>query len=73
MVDAADLSASAIEELRQTLGDFPGQAEVVLDIRMAGGTRRLRLGKEFRVQHTPTLLAELDRALASPLPSTATG
>ena len=62
-VAAADLSVSAIEELRQTLGDFPGQAEVVLDIRMAGGIRRLRLGKEFRVQHTPTLLAELEQVL----------
>ena len=30
----------------------------------ATGTRRLRLGEDYRVQHTPTLRAELEHALA---------
>jgi DNA polymerase III subunit alpha len=65
-VAAADLSASALEELRQAIADFPGPAEVLLDIHTEEGTRRLRLGKEYRVQHTPTLCAELEQALGPP-------
>jgi DNA polymerase-3 subunit alpha len=65
-VAAADLSARALEELRQAIADFPGPAEVLLDIHTEEGTRRLRLGKEYRVQHTPTLCAELEQALGPP-------
>ncbi len=65
-VAAADLSPSALEELRQAIADFPGPAEVLLDIHTEEGTRRLRLGKEYRVAHTPTLCAELEHALAPP-------
>jgi len=72
-VSAADLSSDALDELRQAIEDFPGPAEVLIDIDTSAGVRRVRLGERFRVAHTPTLLAELDRALASPLPSTATG
>ena len=43
----------------------------MLDVDTSDGTRRMRLGEAFRVQHTPTLLAELEHALA-PLPSAAT-
>ncbi|HEY4452244.1 MAG TPA: DNA polymerase III subunit alpha [Solirubrobacteraceae bacterium] len=67
-VAAADLSPHALDDLRQAIEDFPGPAEVLLDIHTEGGTRRLRLGKDFRVQHTPTLRAELEHALA-PLPA----
>ncbi len=70
-VDASALSPSAIEDLRQAIEDFPGAAEVLLDVDTSAGTRRLRLGEAFRVQHTPTLRAELEHAL-SPLPSAAT-
>jgi len=63
-VAAADLSPNAFDELRNTIEDFPGPAEVLLDIRTSGGVRRLRLGKEYRVKHTPTLLAELEHVLA---------
>ena len=70
-VTAGELSAGALDDLRQAIEDFPGPAEVVLDIQTSGGTRRFRLGKEFRVQHTPTLRAELEHALA-PVASAAT-
>ena len=63
-VSAADLSASALEDLRQAIADFPGPAEVLLDIHTEEGTRRLRFGKEYRVAHTPSLCAELEQALA---------
>jgi DNA polymerase-3 subunit alpha len=72
-VDASELSHSAIEDLKQAIGDFPGPTEVVLEIGTSAGTRRLRLGSEYRVQHTPTLLAELEHALAPPLPRAASG
>ena len=71
-VSAAGLSRSALDDLRQAIEDFPGPAEVLIDIEMSAGMRRLRLGKEYRVQHTPTLLAELEHALA-PIVSAATG
>ncbi|HEX5225623.1 MAG TPA: DNA polymerase III subunit alpha [Solirubrobacteraceae bacterium] len=62
-VAAEALSADAIEELRQTIEDSPGAAEVWIDLDTSAGTRRLRLGPEFRVQHTPTLRAELEQVL----------
>jgi hypothetical protein len=44
---------------------------VVLELDTSAGTKRLRLGDAYRVQHTPTLRAELDNALA-PLREAAT-
>jgi DNA polymerase-3 subunit alpha len=66
-VAAADLSPSALDDLKQAIEEYPGSAEVVLDIHMSTGTRRMRLGEEYRVQHTPTLRAELEHALAPAL------
>jgi len=63
-VSAADLTA-AIDGLKQAIEDFPGPAEVVLDVETAEGqTKRLRLGDAYRVAHTPTLRAELESILA---------
>jgi DNA polymerase-3 subunit alpha len=70
-ISAGDLTRSAIEELRQAIEDFPGPAEVWIEMETSAGLRKLRLGKEFRVQHTPSLRAELEHALA-PLASAAT-
>jgi len=72
-VAAADLSPSSLEELKQAIEEFPGPAEVLLDIHTSAGTRRMRLGEEYRVQHTPTLRAELEHALAPVAPNAATG
>jgi DNA polymerase-3 subunit alpha len=63
-VAAADLSRSALDDLKQAIEGSPGAAEVVVDIDTSAGTRRVRLGEEYRVQHTPTLRAELEHALA---------
>jgi DNA polymerase-3 subunit alpha len=63
-VAAADLSESAIDELKLMIEECRGTAEVFIDIDHSdGSTRRLRLGEEYRVRHTPTLLAELESAL----------
>jgi DNA polymerase-3 subunit alpha len=71
-VSAGELTHAALEGLRQAIEDFPGPAEVWIELETSSGVRKLRLGKEFRVQHTPTLRAELEHALA-PLVSAATG
>jgi hypothetical protein len=63
-VDPRRLSESAIDDLKQAIEDFPGTAEVVLDLDTSDGTRRLRLGDAYRVLHTPALRAELEQALA---------
>jgi DNA polymerase-3 subunit alpha len=70
-VHASVLGMALIEDLKHAIEDFPGAAEIVLDVDTSAGTRRVRLGEAFRVQHTPTLRAELEHALA-PLPSAAT-
>jgi DNA polymerase-3 subunit alpha len=63
-VSASDLSSGAIDGLRQAIEDFPGAAEVVVEIEMGDGPpRHLKLGEAYRVAHTPTLLAELENAL----------
>ncbi len=70
-VHASALGTGLIEDLKHAIEDFPGAAEIVLDVDTSAGTRRVKLGDAFRVQHTPTLRAELEHALA-PLPSAAT-
>jgi len=73
-VSASDLSNGAIDGLKQAIEDFPGAAEVLLDIDTSSGTRRLRLGEAYRVQHTSTLRAELEHALApQAIPASAAG
>jgi DNA polymerase III subunit alpha len=63
-IDASSLPASAIEDCKQLIEENPGPAEVVLEITTSSGTRKVRLGATYRVQHTPTLRAELENVLA---------
>jgi DNA polymerase-3 subunit alpha len=74
-IAASELSDGTIEDLKQTIEDFPGEAEVRIDIDTgAGSVRQVRLGEKYRVAHTPTLMAELERTLRTrALPSAATG
>jgi DNA polymerase-3 subunit alpha len=71
-VDAASLADGTIDDLKQAIEECPGAAEILLDVGTATGVRRLRFGEAYRVQHTATLRAELEHALA-PLASAATG
>jgi DNA polymerase-3 subunit alpha len=66
-VDATRLPASVIDELKHVIGNFPGPAEVVLEMHTTSGPRRLRLGEAYRVQPTSTLRAELESILAPAL------
>ncbi len=72
-VSVDSLSSATIDELKHAIEDFPGPAEVLIDIDTSTGTRRLRLGDAYRVQHTSTLRAELEHALAHVVQASATG
>ncbi|HTA13319.1 MAG TPA: DNA polymerase III subunit alpha [Solirubrobacteraceae bacterium] len=63
-VNAARLPASAIEDVKDIIETHHGPAEVVLEMITSAGTRILRLGEAYRVQHTPGVRAELEQALA---------
>jgi len=68
-VAAADLSERAIDDLKSMIEECRGTAEVFVEIDHSdGSSRRLLLGEEYRVRHTPTLLAELESALPRPAP-----
>jgi DNA polymerase III subunit alpha len=67
-VDASALGSGLIEDLKHAIQEYPGPAEIVLDIDTGERICRVRLGEAYRVQHTPTLRAELEQALASSAP-----
>jgi DNA polymerase-3 subunit alpha len=58
-LDAARLPATVLDDLKSLLEEFPGESEVVLEMRTSSGSRRLRLGDAFRVTPTKALHAEL--------------
>jgi len=62
-LDATRLPASVITELKHLFENFPGEAEVVLEMRTAAGPRRLRLGQGYRVHPSASLRAELAQLL----------
>ena len=66
-LDAAVLPASVLGELKEVLAGFPGESEVVIELRTSVGPRRLKLGPEFRVSRTAGLHAELESLLGSAL------
>ncbi|HXC45475.1 MAG TPA: DNA polymerase III subunit alpha [Solirubrobacteraceae bacterium] len=72
-VDATRLPASAIEDVKDIIETNHGPAEVVLEMLTSAGTRILRLGEAYRVQHTPGVKAELEAALAPAPALAATG
>jgi DNA polymerase-3 subunit alpha len=63
VLDAAQLPASVIDELKHVFGNHAGDSEVLLDIRTSAGPRTLRLGGGYRVSPTPSLRAELEHIL----------
>src|SRR4051794_20081700 len=63
-LDAGRLPATVIDDLRDLIGRYPGESEVVLEMQTRGGSRRLRLGEAFRVAaRNAALMAEIDRLL----------
>jgi DNA polymerase III subunit alpha len=66
-VEASSLPPSAIEDLKHIATEYPGPAEVLLDMGRPGCV--LRLGETIRVQNTPTVRAELEHMLAPSAPA----
>jgi DNA polymerase III subunit alpha len=66
-LDATALPPTALGDLKDLLGGFPGEAEVLIELETSGGRRRLKLGPEFRVARGAGLHAELDALLGSAL------
>jgi DNA polymerase-3 subunit alpha len=64
-LDANALPASVLGELRELLTGFPGESEVVIELRTSIGERRLKLGTQFRVERNASLHAELDQLLGA--------
>ena len=62
-LDATSLRATALAELKEVLAGFPGESDVVIELSTSVGDRRLRLGREFRVNRSASLHAELDALL----------
>jgi DNA polymerase-3 subunit alpha len=64
-LDARMLPGPALAELKDLLAGFPGEAEVVIELRTSAGCRCLKLGPKFRVKRSASLHAELDALLGS--------
>jgi DNA polymerase-3 subunit alpha len=58
-LDAAALPSSALADLKELLSGFPGESEVVIELKGSAGMRCLRLGNGFRVARGAALHAEL--------------
>ena len=65
-VDAAAFGAGLIDELKAVFGDFPGENEVLLEMRTREGVRRLRFGTDYRVD---AVAGAPRRARSAPRPS----
>jgi DNA-directed DNA polymerase III PolC len=66
-LDATALPMTALGELKELLAGFPGESDVVIELRTTVGHRRLKLGPSFRVARSAGLHAELDALLGSAL------
>jgi DNA polymerase-3 subunit alpha len=64
-LDASALPMTALSDLKDVLAGFPGESDVVIELRTSGGERLLRLGPGFRVTRGPELHAELAALLGS--------
>ena len=62
-LDAGRLAATVIDELKHLLETFPGDSEVVLEMRTSSGSRTLKLGASYRVAPGAGLHAELSALL----------
>jgi DNA polymerase-3 subunit alpha len=66
-LNADAVQPDVIDDLRDLLASFPGEAEVVVELASEAGARRLRLGPEFKVKRTAGLYSELSQLLGSAL------
>ena len=66
-LDATALPMSVLGELKELLTGFPGESDVVIELRSTVGHRRLKLGPSYRVCHSATLHSELNQLLGAAL------
>ncbi len=57
-LDARETRAAIIEELKSLIGEFPGDAPVVLEVQTTEGPKTLRFGPEFKVRPDGDFFAE---------------
>jgi DNA polymerase III subunit alpha len=57
-LDARDTRAAIIQELKSLIGEFPGDAPVVLEVQTSEGPKTLRFGPEFKVRPDGDFFAE---------------
>ncbi|HEY4778922.1 MAG TPA: OB-fold nucleic acid binding domain-containing protein, partial [Solirubrobacterales bacterium] len=62
-VDPSRLDAGMVDELKAVLEHHKGDAEVHLVLETSEGSKSLRLGNEYRVRPSSSLLAEIDHVL----------
>jgi DNA polymerase-3 subunit alpha len=62
-IDASEFGAGLVEELKSVFETFPGDCEVLLEMRTRDGVRRLRFGAEFKISPSRALRAEIDQLL----------
>jgi DNA polymerase-3 subunit alpha len=68
-LDATAVPVAVLSDLKDVLAGFPGQSDVVIELRTSAGPRRLKLGPDFRVTRSAALHAELDSLLGHALVS----
>jgi DNA polymerase-3 subunit alpha len=69
-VDAAQLPATVIDDLRELFERYPGETEFVLEMHTRTGLRRLKFGSGYRVQARDAgLRSELDALLGVSAPA----
>jgi DNA polymerase-3 subunit alpha len=64
-LDATALPVTMLSDLKELLCGFPGECDVVIELRTSVGPRNLKLGPEFRVTRDAGLHAELEALLGS--------
>jgi DNA polymerase-3 subunit alpha len=62
-VDASRFGSELVEELKTLFESFPGETEVVLEMKTGDGARRLRFGGGYKVDPSQALRAEIDQLL----------
>jgi DNA polymerase-3 subunit alpha len=58
-IDARRLAATAIDDLKLLVREFPGEHPVVIELATSQGPKRLRLGAAFRVRPESAFFAEV--------------
>jgi DNA polymerase-3 subunit alpha len=62
-IDAGRFGVAVIEDLKALFESYPGENEVLLEMRTRDGVRRLRFGSGYRVTPSTALRAEIDQLL----------